>query len=628
MPYTFRAALSLLILITPAFAQSHSTTPTPASVADDAIVRTLTDQYRQAMAAGDVDAMRKFWRAESPNLAAHVRYYKNVFALARIEFNKPELTSLEIKGDKAVSQLTSDESRFDKQTGAVILTYDPFRGACHTFEWTKTSAGWQLEREFLVQDELATRLEAAKSERERDEILEKEKRFVNITLISALGTKALRCSTRTEYETAMRYVQLQQLIAERIGSPVGFAGAYLNAAIVKHSQEEHEEGLPLALKALALYESAGLKRGMSLALENISNFYRALGDYRRAFDCAQRSLRIAEEEHHRRNTMMALSELAIIYGHQNNAEQALAHYQQTLALAEELGDAFMIASTRHDIALQYKRFGQHERALAMYQQLLKQMEDYGDQGGVAMVRDQIGRIFTEQGKYDEALKYHRQALAGLEAANKRRATVVSLNNMAAVYLLQRKYADALSMSEQAVAVSRDKGRKGDLSFALTNLGYAQLGLNRLPEARQTFSEAVGMVETMRAKTAGGVQERQRYFEAGLEAHHGLLSVLVKANQPQEALIFAERAKARVLLDILQQGRVRVLKAMTAKEQDEEQRLKSDLTQLNRQLARVTQSDKQDAAGVAEVESQLEKARLAYEAFQNTLYATHPELRTQ
>ncbi len=115
---------------------------------------------------------------------------------------------------------------------------------------------------------------------------------------------------------------------------------------------------------------------------------------------------------------------------------------------------------------------------------------------------------------------------------------------------------------------------------------------------------------------------------GMQAHHGLLSVLVKENQPQHALILAERAKARALLDMLQQGRVRVHKAMTAKEQEEERRLKSQLTQLNKQLARVTHSDKQDAARVADSRSSTRKARLNYEAFQNALYAAHPELKTQ
>lgn len=633
MPNTFRAALFLLVLsltpITSAFAQSHSLTSIPmrASAAEEESLRTLTAQYGRALAAGDLDAMRKLWNPQSPNLPAQLRTYKNVFALARLEVLSPEVTQLEIAGDKAVSQLTMDERRLDKKTGAVLLTFDPLRGACRSFEWSRTSSGWQIEREFLVQDELAARLEAARSDQEREEILEQEKRFVNNTLVGSLGTQALRHQTRTEYETALRYAHLQRIVAERIGDRVGVAGSWLNTAVVRNGQDEHELGLVAAHKALALYEALGLKRGMALAHESLSNLYRALGDHRRAFESAQKSLRICEEENHRKGIMLALSELAIIYGRQNNAEQAFAHLERTLALAHELGDTVMIATTQHDMAYQYKRFGDHARALEIYQQLLKQTETHGDRGGSAMIRDQLGRMFAEQGRYEEALKYHREAFAGLEAANKKRATVVSLNNMTAVYLLQKNYAEALSVSERAVPLARETGRKVDFYVALTNRGYAQLGLNRLAEAQQSFAEAVSIVENLRRQAAGGAEERQRYFERGMHAHHGLLNVLVKQNQAAAALNVAERAKARALLDMLQQGRVSVHKTMTAKEQEEEQRSKAQLTQLNKQLARATQSDRRDTARVAEIETQLEKARLNYEAFQNALYAVHPELKT-
>ena len=139
---------------------------------------------------------------------------------------------------------------------------------------------------------------------------------------------------------------------------------------------------------------------------------------------------------------------------------------------------------------------------------------------------------------------------------------------------------------------------------------------------------MSIIEDLRTQAAGGPEERQRYFEEGMQAHHGLLSILVKENRPADALMLAERAKARALLDILQQGRVSVQKTMTAKEQEDERQLKSQLTQLNKQLARVKQSDKPGVTRVAEVETQLEKARLNYEAFQDALYASHPELKTQ
>ena len=152
MPNTFRAALFLLIIfLTPttlALAQSHSLASTPirASSAEEESLLTLTAQYGRAIATGDLDAMRKFWNPQSPNLPANLRSYKKVFAQARLELIGQQVTQLEITGNKAVSQLTADERRLDKKTGAILLTFDPFRGACHPFEWIKTSAGWQLER--------------------------------------------------------------------------------------------------------------------------------------------------------------------------------------------------------------------------------------------------------------------------------------------------------------------------------------------------------------------------------------------------------------------------------------------------------------------------------------------------
>ena len=634
MPGTFRAALSIialnLSLITPALAQSNTfaSTPMRAAAAEEETLRDLTEEYGGALVAGDLNAMRKFWNPQSPNLSTHFRYYKSLLAHSRIEFVTPEVTKLEITGDKAVSYLTADERRLDKKTGAALLTFDPFRSACRSFEWIKTNSGWRIQREVLVQDELAGRLGATRSDQERDEILEKEKRFVTNTLVNALSIRAQRHHTRLEYDLALRYIDLQRAVAEKIGDQAGIAGSWLNAGVLKNSQDEYEAGLPAIMKGLALYEAAGNKRGVAVAQEKLSNVYRALGDHRRAFEFAQKSLRLCEEMKNRRCMMMALTELGIIYGQQNSAAQAFAHQERALAIAEELNDTLSIAMIRHDIALEHKAFGDFDRALAIYQQLLKQVEGLGDRGGVAMVRDQIGRIHADQGRYDEALSYHRAAVAELDAARNKRPRVVALNNISTAYLGLENYAEALKVAEEAVSLSRETVRKDDLAYALTKLGYAQFGLHRLVEARQSFAEAVSIIETLRTKTAGSVQERQRYFERGLGAHHGLLAVLVKQNKPLDALTLAERAKARVLLDLLQHGRVRVNKAMTATEQEEERRLKSELTQLNKRLGRLAQSEKPDAAQTTEVEAKLEKARLDYEAFQNSLYAAHPELKAQ
>jgi CHAT domain-containing protein len=604
-----------------------STFPQSASQSvDEGAVRALTERYGQAITADDVETMRQLWNPQSPNLAVRLRLYQGLFSNTRVEFISMNVTRREVTGDKAVSHLTTDERHLDRKTGAILSARDASHGVCRSFEWIKTSAGWKVEREFTVQDELAARLEATASELERDELLEKEKTFVTDALAYALATRGYRHQLRRNYDAALRCFQLEQAVAEKIGDHAGVAGAWLNFGLNRVGEDDYEQALLFQQKALTLYEADGLQRGVALVLVNLSKVYRSLGDHRQAFDNAQKALRLYEEANNRRGTSEALAEVADVYRAQNNLQQALTYSEKALTIAQELGDKIQIAILRYAVARQHRILGNYERALEIYQELLKQTEGFRDRAGAATIRDAIGITLAAQGRYAEALDYHRRALSELEAVNEKENTAVVLNNMSSAFLAQGKYAEALPLAERAVALSRQAGRQLSLWLALTSLGYCQLGVNQPAEAQQSFAEAISIMEKLRAQTAGGAEERQRYFESRLRAHHGMLKLLAKENRPREALIFAERTKARVLLDVLQQGRVSSQRAMTVEERQQEGRLKLELTRLNTQLARAKQSDKPDPQRVGELTSRLEKARLNYEAFQTSLYAAHPELK--
>src|SRR5215813_2588328 len=632
MSFAFRVLLRSLALSMSfngfllALPQAPTSTPNPLQSSDEETVRTLTEKYGLEITTGAIEAMRQFWNPQSPNLASRLWFYKGLFSNRRIEFISLKVTRLEVTGDKAVSLLTTDERYLDKKTGAILSEHDALHGYSRSFEWIKSGAEWKIEREFSVQDELAARLEATASEQERDEIVEKEKVFVTDSLVVALHLRGRSHRIHGDFDKAMRYFQLEQAVAEKVGDQVGIAAAWGEIALVKNAQGDYEQALPLTQKALALFEAAGNKRGAPIALNQLSGIYRRLGDYQQAFDCAQKSLRMYEETNNRIRIAEALTELSYIYGVQNDFQQALSYRERALAIFQELGDIIQIAVLRNDVADIHKEIGNYERALEIYQDLLKQTEGYGDRAGAALIRDQIGRVFAAQGKYDDALNYYRQALPELEAANLKHEAANLIMNMSGLNLAQGKYAEALPLAEQALSLSRQTGGQLLIGWALTHVGYSQLGLNSLLEARQSLAEAVSIFEKLRAQTAGGDEERQRYFEGRLLAHHGMLILLVKENQTWEALVFAERAKARVLLDALQQGRAKVQKAMTAEEREQELRLKSELTQLNTRLTHAMQSDKPDAERISEIKPRLEKARLDYEAFQNSLYTTHSELK--
>ena len=117
---------------------------------------------------------------------------------------------------------------------------------------------------------------------------------------------------------------------------------------------------------------------------------------------------------------------------------------------------------------------------------------------------------------------------------------------------------------------------------------------------------------------GGDQIRQR---CGIRPQPQAADETCNANASQ-------RAKGRVLMDVLQSGKADFAKAMTPAEAEQERRQTRTLTALNTALYRERLQAQPDEKRVAEFESQLQRVRLEQEAFQAGLYAAHPELKLQ
>jgi CHAT domain-containing protein len=204
----------------------------------------------------------------------------------------------------------------------------------------------------------------------------------------------------------------------------------------------------------------------------------------------------------------------------------------------------------------------------------------------------------------------------------------TLNDIGGVYVAQGLYSQALDTASRAAALAGQIGSMEALWKASLTTGVAYRALNQPAMARPAFEDAITTIETLRANVAGGVREQQRFFESKVSPYHAMVDLLAHEGRPAEALIFAERAKSRALLDVLRTGRVDVTKAMTVQEQDQERKLNGQLVALNTQISLETARAKTDQARLTELKAQLQKARLDFEAFKTNLYAAHPELMSQ
>src|SRR5215213_6628007 len=216
----------------------------------------------------------------------------------------------------------------------------------------------------------------------------------------------------------------------------------------------------------------------------------------------------------------------------------------------------------------------------------------------------------------------REALAG------KLGIAEALQKIAGLNYKQGAHAQALAAASRAASLTAEIGNRDILWQARTVEGKAYRALNQHAPARRAFDEAIAIVESLRTGVGGGEREQQRFFENKVSPYYEMVGLLFEQQKAGEALRYVESAKARVLLDVLQSGRVNVTKAMSPREREQERGLKGELAALNTQTAREAARAKPDETRLSSLDASLRRARVNYEAFQTNLYAAHPELKTQ
>jgi len=381
-------------------------------------------------------------------------------------------------------------------------------------------------------------------------------------------------------------------------------------------------------KSLTIFEALGNNTAIATVLNNVGNIHRQQGDFEQALECYRKGLKIREEANDTFGILGSLGNIGVVYGAQGDYARALDYYRRSLAMSEARGDKEGIAITLGNIGVLYRKQRDYAQALEYYRKSLAVSEAINDKVGIAQMVNNIGTVHLKQGDYAQALEYYRKSMALKEAIGDRNGVANLLFHLGAYHKKQGRDAQALDFAERAAALARQTGDLQLLWAARASAGLAHRALNQFEQARLAFEEAVSIVEEMRARVAGSEQAQQRFFEDKLSPYHAMVDMFAARDNPTEALIFAERARARALLDMLHGGRADVVKAMTAEEQEQERKLRAELISLNTQVTRAGRQEKPDEARLSELKSLREKARLNYEAFQTSLYAAHPELRVQ
>jgi CHAT domain-containing protein len=433
-----------------------------------------------------------------------------------------------------------------------------------------------------------------------------------------------------DYPAALNSTQRAVTIFEELPNREDIAGTLNNVAVIYRSLGEYEQALEIYQKGLKLLTESQDLLGITRLRLNLGVVHSQRGDFSRALENFQQALKLYESLPDPRTTDIADTwyNIGTVYLEQGDPQQALDFYQRAQAVLEKAGKKETLANLYIQAGHAYEDLGDAARALVNYRQAQALFETLENKAGLAGTYLSIGNLELARRAYAPALEYFQKSLALYEALGDSYGLASALGRLGAMQYERGDYEQSLNLLARATPVAEKIGSLQLLGELYDWTGKTQFARGQEETARAAFEKAIAATEALRQQTVGGEQERQHLLETKLEPWHGLVRLLVKKQQAREALAFVEQSKARVLLDVLQRGRLDIRKAMTAAEQAQERQLRAALTSLNTQVTRVKQTNKPELATLAELEPRLNQARLAYEAFQTSLYAAHPELRLE
>jgi CHAT domain-containing protein len=426
---------------------------------------------------------------------------------------------------------------------------------------------------------------------------------------------------------AAEYYQRSLDGLEQIGDRRRSATVIDNLARVSRALGDYGRALVLSQQALEIRRSFNDREGIARSLTSLSENYRAAGNYTAALDALRKSLDLFTEVGVVHSVAESLNNIAVAYEADGDYARAAAYLRRALALNQaKVGSASLSAEI--DTHLAEVLLGE-DRPMAALREVTRSLA-ISRKGGftpqAADARLVLARIDLRLGRLDHAATELENVLAVRATAEDRAGRADALIDLALVERRRGRLAEGLRYATEAVALA-DAMELADVQWlALTEVGRLDVALKRPDEARRAFDRAIESVETVRGLNAGGEDARSRLFADRLAPYQERIALALAEGRTDEAFSLAERSKARALLDTIRSDRTPITKAMTDEERRRELALRTALTSINSELRVAAAAAPRDEARVVALQRTRDARRVAYEDFQQGLYAVHPELQ--
>jgi CHAT domain-containing protein/tetratricopeptide (TPR) repeat protein len=419
-------------------------------------------------------------------------------------------------------------------------------------------------------------------------------------------------------------------------------------------------------EALTVARQVGDVRNVAASLNNLGLLDCDQGEPRRGIESLTESLAKAREIQDRDIQASDLINLAFAYEQLQDKQKALQYEQEALELARAVKSRDFEATALNNLADTYASFGELDGALRYYQQALAINRKLPDRSIEATALNNVGTAYLKLERFEEARRYFDQALALSRKTKDLEVQTAVLNNQALLALRTKRPARAVELAteglrlahgfrmrealalyalgeahretgdlrqsreelDRALALFRERGDQ--VWEAETNLALARLEVKQHDPAAALprLETGIGILESVRAQVVNPelrtslLAYRQSYYELQIDTLMSLQSG-GRDGSAVKALQVSERARARGLLEILNESGADIRRGASPELVERERRLRDEVNARDRYHFNLLGEEKPDKRKLEEAERKLENVLDEYNRAQADLRASSP-----
>ena len=473
---------------------------------------------------------------------------------------------------------------------------------------------------------------------------------------AVLGSLGLMAERAGDFDGAMDLLRESLDAAEKSGDQEAIALTLDNLGNTYYEHGYYSTAEGYFTRCLALKREIGDQKELARSLRDLAILRYESGDFARALQLFEEARKIAADQKDVRGEAICMANVALIAQHTGQLQKALKAYDEAAALFQKVGDERSLARAWGNQAVIYRTLEDRPSAKAIYERILPIFERTNAVPDYLLTLNNLANILDDEGDRAGARTQYEKTLAIAQQHNLRGEVARAHSNLGNALLVWEQPKDAVPHLEEALRIYREMGAVTSVASCLVNLGYAaglqgdhEAALGRANEALQAVAAIPGNLELDRiyslqgdsframerfregaeayAKSADQAEQlrsqatssrlRTAYFASQHHIYMNWAECLLNLKEGKPALEVVERARSRVLLDLLAAGRIPTGPEALAAETSHRNDVVERLAKAETRLAGLPEGDarRRLATEVADLRGELRSAEASVEAKQ-------------